>query len=660
MYAQVVLNNNPLERRFTYSVPEDFECMVGVRVMVPLGNREVTGYVVAIQESIDETPYTIKAIKRVVDKEPLFGEREIALADWMSRFYLCSEGEALSCMIPGGRRDADSPALPVDEQSLAVSEDLLSEEQQEAIRAILSDTRRLHYLYGVTGSGKSEVFIRVAEQVVQSGKQVIYLVPEITLTHQLARQVASRFENRVAILHSGMTPSQRITAWRKIKRGEIQIAIGARSAVFAPFERLGLIIIDEEHETSYKAGNAPRYHARQIAQRRVGETGALLIMGSATPSLESWHMMTQDLVVKHRLSTRVGGGGPPQISVVNMLGEQHLLSRTLVSQMRDTLARKRQTILFLNRRGFSHFFHCNACGYEMSCPHCSVSLTFHKHAGKMVCHYCGYSRKPISVCPECSSVDVGYGTFGTEMVEQEVRNLLPQAKIARLDTDSVRDKKAVGTLLSDFREGKIDILLGTQMVAKGLNFPLVDLVGIVLADSALNLPDFRAQERTFSLIVQVSGRAGRYNNAGRVVVQSYHPENLAIRLAVKGDVETFYTEELQSRAMTGFPPLTRLINFVVRGRNKERTAKEIEQLHALVERLLESMKASRVQTEDIPDILGSAPCPLEKIAGNWRHHLVLRGKHIGRLLQVADAIRRTYTVPSGMYLEIDIDPLHML
>ncbi len=659
MYAQVVLNNNPLERRFTYHIPEDFVCMVGMRVTVPFGNREVTAYVVAIEDTVGETSFTIKSIKRVIDSEPLFGEREIALAGWMSRFYLCSESEAISCMIPGGRRDADTPALSVDEQSLAISPDLLSAQQQQAIDAILSDSRKLHYLYGVTGSGKSEVFLRVAEEVIKSGKQVIYLVPEITLTHQLARQVALRFDSRVAILHSGMTPSQRIASWRKIRRGDVQLTIGARSAVFAPFEHLGLIIIDEEHENSYKAGNAPRYHARQVAQKRSGESGALLLMGSATPSLESWHMMTQELVVRHRLTHRVAGGVPPEISVVNMLGEQRLLSRALIKEIRATIARERQTILFLNRRGFSHFFHCNSCGFEMSCPHCSVSLTFHKHAGRMVCHYCGYSREPIRVCPECSSVDVGYGTFGTEMVEQEVQSLFPQASIARLDTDSVRDKKAVGEILSDFREGKIDILLGTQMVAKGLNFPLVDLVGIVLADSALNLPDFRAQERTFSLIVQVSGRAGRYNNAGKVVVQSYHPENMAIRLATTGDIESFYSQELESRALTGFPPMTRLVNFVLRGRNKDRTAKEIERLHAMVEQLLDSMRAS-VRNEDIPDILGSAPCPLEKIAGNWRHHLVLRGGRIERLIQVASAVKQEYTVPSGMYLEIDMDPLQML
>lgn len=662
MFAQVVLSN-PLEQRFTYAISEDMVCEVGMRAVVPFGNREVTAYVVACLDRIEETRYTIKPIKRMIDKEPLYGEREILLAQWMARFYLCSEGEALSGMIPGGRRDVDPPLMPIDGQELAVAAEHLSEEQREAITSILSSKEQLHYLYGITGSGKSEVFLQVAEQVIQQGKQVIYLVPEITLTHQLARQVSKRFENRVAILHSGMTPSQRLTAWRKIKRGEVEMAIGARSAVFAPFENLGLIIIDEEHENSYKAGNSPRYHARQIAQKRASDSNALLLMGSATPSLEAWHMMEEGRICKHVLSQRVGGGSPPKITVVNMLGEQRLLSRKLLEMMKQTLDMKRQVILFLNRRGFSHFFHCNSCGYEMTCPHCSISLTYHKKENRMVCHYCGYSRKPISVCPECNSVDVGYGTFGTEMVENEVKQFFPLAHIARLDTDSAKDKQRVAQVLSEFKNGSIDILLGTQMVAKGLNFPLVDLVGIVLADSSLNLPDFRSQERTFSLILQVSGRAGRYNNAGKVVVQTYHPDNRAIMCATQNDLQTFYSEELSARKETAFPPFTRLVNFVVRGRSKEKTAKAMVDLHSMIESLLLEMGSAYVDNgdkKDIPDILGSAPCPIEKIAGNWRHHLVLRSTNPARLLQVATAVHQQYKTPSSIYLEIDLDPLQML
>jgi primosomal protein N' (replication factor Y) len=658
MYVEVVLNN-PLDRRFTYAVPEGLMCDIGMRVQVPFGAREVTAYVVDTHQTVEDVPFVIKDVKRVIDTQPLYGRQEIALAVWMSRWYVCSEGEALSCMIPGGRRDVDPPVMPIDEQELAIADEHLSLEQQQAIDEISQSTQPLHYVYGVTGSGKSEVFLRVAEHVIASGRQVIYLVPEITLTHQLAQQVSKRFENQVAILHSGMTPSQRIAIWRRIRRDEIQMVIGARSAVFAPFTRLGLIIIDEEHENSYKSGNVPRYHARQVAQKRVLDVQALLVMGSATPSLEAWHMIQEGHVIQHYLPNRVAGGRPPEISVVNMLAEQRLLSRALREAIQKTLNHGRQTILFLNRRGFSHFFHCNACGYEMSCPHCSVSLTYHKSAHRMMCHYCGYSQMPVSVCPSCASVDVGYGTFGTEMVESEVKQLFPQARIARLDTDTARKKDTVASVLSDFRAGKTDILLGTQMVAKGLNFPLVDLVGIVLADSALNLPDFRAQERTFSLIIQVSGRTGRYNDAGRVIVQTYHPENSAIALACQGNLAAFYQQELEMRKSAGFPPYRRMVNFVIRGKQKIRTVNEMERLRSIVEQLLEQL-APTVSSDDLPDIMGSAPCPLERIAGNWRHHLVLRGRNAARVLQITTAVRMQYTPPSGVYLEIDIDPLQML
>lgn len=657
MYVEVVLNT-PLRQRFTYQAQADSLAQLGMRAIVPFGKREVTAYIVAVREAIEPTGYEIKTLKRLLDKEPLFGEQEVELAKWMGRFYLCSEGEALSTMIPGGRREMEPQALAIDEDAIDIEESQLSEDQSRAIQAITTSEQAMHYVYGVTGSGKSEVFLRVARNVIDSGRQVIYLVPEITLTHQLARQVSQRFEGKVAILHSGMTPSQRLSAWRKIKQGKVQIAIGARSAVFAPFERLGLIIIDEEHEHAYKSGNNPRYHARQVAQKRIGDCNALLVMGSATPSLEAYLMMEEGKIGRHVLASRVAGGVTPTVTVVNMLGEQRLLSRKLVSEMKATLDGGRQVILFLNRRGFSHFFHCRSCGYEMACPHCSVALTYHKGKNRMVCHYCGFSRIPMSTCPECHSVDVGYGGFGTEMVEQEVGRFFPGSRIARLDTDSAKDKPMVAEILEEFRAGRIDILLGTQMVAKGLNFPLVDLVGIVLADSGLNLPDFRSQERTFSLIVQVSGRAGRYNDIGKVVVQTFHPDNTAIRLATDVAIEQFYSQELVARRETGFPPYTRLVNFVVRGRNKDTCAATIAAVGELVRSCIDSMRLSAVT--ELPDVLGMAPCPIEKIAGNWRFHLVLRGGHIGRVLQVASVVYEQFKAPSGTYLEIDVDPLHML
>lgn len=658
MFAQVLLDT-PVKHVFTYRLPDSMHAVTGMRCQVPFGRREVTAFIVETADQLPDTSYEIKEIKRMIDKEPLFGKAEVELAQWMGRFYVCSPGEALAAMVPSGRRDIGLPPFECGEFGLEIEPEQLSEPQRRAIDSILSSSSSLHYLYGVTGSGKSEVFLRVAQAMIERNLQVIYLVPEITLTHQLARQVMGRFKNRVAVLHSGLTPSQRLAEWKRIKRGEVDVAIGARSAVFAPFERLGLIIIDEEHENSYKAGATPRYHARQVAQRRAVAHKAMVLMGSATPSLESWQMMAEGVVVRHDLPFRVAGGAPPAISIVDMLGETRTLSRRLLSEIDHVLNRDKQVILFLNRRGFSYFFHCRSCGFEMTCPHCSVALTFHKEHNRMVCHYCGFRQEPVQACPDCSSLDVGYSGFGTEMVEEEVAQAFPTARVARLDTDAARQKNAVAKILDDFREGRLDILLGTQMVAKGLNFPLVELVGIVNADSSLNLPDFRSQERAFSLIVQVSGRSGRYNDQGKVVVQTYRADNPAVMCATTGRFAQFYEQELAIRRETGFPPFSRMVNFTLRSRSKEKSHQAVEALAALTEQLLSAMRHSG-GGEGLPELFGHAPCPLERIAGNWRHHLVIRGREAGRLLWLASLLEERFTCPSGVYMEIDVDPLQLL
>ena len=414
------------------------------------------------------------------------------------------------------------------------------------------------------------------------------------------------------------------------------------------------LIITTRNMNTIQSGSNPRYHARQVAQRRVGEHGAKLVMGSATPSMEAFLMMEEGKVVRHLLPRRVAGGGEPQVTVVNMLTEQRMLSRTLVTRMKATLDAGRQVILFLNRRGFSYFFHCRSCGFEMVCPHCSVAMTYHKDKDRMVCHYCGNSRTPMEVCPECHSVDVGYGGFGTEMVEQEVSRMFPDARIARLDTDSAR-KSRCDDVLNEFRE-EHRYPARTQMVAKGLNFPKVDWWGSCWRQCT-HLP-IRLPERTFNLSPG-ERRAGRYSER-RVVVQTFHPDNNAIRMATGGDPEEFYRQELAARKESAFPPYTRLVNFVIRGRSKEKCAQGIESLRLMVGSCIEGLKDVCTDPLDVPDILGTAPCPIEKIAGNWRYHLVLRGYRIARVLQIASTVHQQFKVSSGLYLEIDVDPLHLL
>lgn len=659
MYLDLVFDV-PLQQRFTYAQDDKGEAAVGKRVMAPFGRREVLGYVIGTRESLPEgvAPEAIKKIRRVVDKEPIFGPNEIELALWMASYYLCGTGEALATMIPSGRRETSPEGFLDEEVQIAEQALDLSEEQKRALQTILADPGGhdkgppLYYLYGITGSGKTEVFLRAAEAMLGAGKSVIYLVPEIALTHQVEEAVQKRFGAVATTIHSGMSGSARLTEWGRIRRGEVRIVVGPRSAVFAPVQNLGLIIIDEEHDGSYKSGNTPRYHARQVAFKRCANQGATLVMGSATPSAEAWKLMEEGTIRRLSLSRRLSGGAPPNIKIVDLAGTEGCLSEELKEEIRETARMGRQTILFLNRRGFSYFYHCRQCGYELTCKHCSVSLTYHKQLGKAICHYCGYSAPPPRACPQCGSLEAGFAGFGTEMIEEEVERTFPDLRIRRADADSTAKKGSLRETLDIFRAGGIDILLGTQMVAKGLNFPGVRLVGVVLADTALHLPDFRAAERTFALIVQVAGRAGRYFPDGKVLVQTYRPQDPAITYACDADIEGFYRYELAQRKELGFPPYTRLIRITVRSKQAGLAERAIQRLAGLLKR-------------ELPqgcDVLGPADCPISIIAGNYRKQLILRGSAMAGIHQ---AVKKTMTVYeekkiSGVYVELDVDPVQLL
>lgn len=649
-YAQVVVPI-PLKSEFTYSFDSDqMTVQAGMRVMVPFGKRNLQAYVIDVMDKAPSVDFEIKGITRVIDKEPIFDRKDYELAVWMEKFYFSSRGEVLDTMIPGGRRDTVFSGLDADE-AMPRPDVTLSEEQENAVKTVMETDHRMYYLFGVTGSGKTEVFLRCAEKVIAEGGQVIYLVPEITLTHQLALQVLKRFQNNVAILHSGLTDSQRIAQWRRIKRSEVGLVIGARSAVFAPFSNLKMIIIDEEHENSYKSGNAPRYHARQVAQKRISDCGGKLLMGSATPSLESWQMMKDpSKMVRIDLTHRVGGGSMPRVEIVDMSKEEGIFSKVLQEKMLRTLAAGKQVILFLNRRGFSYYFHCRSCGYELKCPNCDIALTYHKRHNVLQCHYCGYSQKPITVCPDCGSMDVMYSGFGTEQVEQEISRLFPLYGVARLDTDTVaKDRSNIQKTLDDFRAGKIQILLGTQMVAKGLNFPNVQLVGIIMADSGLLIPDFRAEERTFDLLVQVSGRSGRADSNGEVIVQTRMKDNPAISFAAKGDVEGFFNQELSIRKDTKFPPFSRMVNIVVRSSNAAAA-------RGFADTLAKMLTSQARKTL----VYGASECPIEKIRTYYRFQILLRSTNPADMLSLLNRVMKEVKVPYNVSVDIDMDPTDLL
>lgn len=641
----------PLKTEFTYSFDDEFMNVVpGIRVMVPFGKRKTRAYVIEVSDKKPDGKFEIKSIIRVLDRMPIFGESQWKLALWMEKFYFSNRGEVLDTMIPGGKRDVVFGAIE-SEQSVDRPDVVLSDEQQKAVDKITGSENGLFYLYGVTGSGKTEVFLRCAEQIIEQGGQVIYLVPEITLTHQLAIQVLKRFKNNVAILHSGLTDAQRITQWRKIKNNEVSLVIGARSAVFAPCDNLKMIIIDEEHENSYKSSNDPRYHARQVAQKRISDCNGILLMGSATPSLEAWSLMNDSKkMTRINLTSRVGGGSIPKITVADMRGENGIFSSLLIDRMNTVLSRNKQVILFLNRRGFSYYFHCKSCGFELKCPHCDVAMTYHKKSGELVCHYCGHRQRPIRQCPECGSMDVMYSGFGTEQVEAEIARLFPLYRVARLDTDTVSsDRGAIQKTLDEFRKGDIQILLGTQMVAKGLNFPNVQLVGIIMADSGLLIPDFRAEERTFDLLVQVSGRSGRADSEGEVVFQTRMPDNPAIKLASQLNCEEFFSKELSIRKDTGFPPYSRMINVVFRSKNRNDASSSSEALASLCRQLNCNF-----------EVFGSQECPIEKVREYYRYQVLLRGENIQVLIGALNKALSSLKIPASVAVEVDVDPLELL
>jgi primosomal protein N' (replication factor Y) len=649
----------PVDGVFTYSYTpslhekkiEPSEVLKGRRASVVFGRRKVTGFIIAESSRKPDVEFKIKEIKDISDDEPFFGDREIEMAKWLASRYFCSSGEALSAILPGG--SAAKRALAIDnEEAGDYSRHELSSSQQFAVDSVISDDaeNKYFYLHGLTGTGKTEVYLRCAEYFLEKGESVIYLVPEIALTHQLVDEISARFGNKVAVLHSGVSPVKKFEEWKKIRNNQNMFVVGARSAVFAPVMKPGLIIIDEEHESSYKSGNTPRYHARQVSMYLSSVTGCRVLMGSATPSVEAYHLFSIKKFHKLSLTERLSGGKMPLLRVIDMQRETAPFSQPLIEEIKKVKESGGQSVLFLNRRGFSYFLHCKSCGYKMECPNCSVSLTYHRSKNRMSCHYCGYSHAPVDVCPDCGSLDIGYSGFGTEMIEKALSDIFPHYKISRLDTDSASNKGYLKKTIKEFREGKSDILLGTQMVAKGLNFPGVKLVGIILADTGMNLPDFRAAEKTFALITQVAGRAGRFSDDGRVFIQTYSPDSFVIKSAAAMDIEGFYSNEIDVRKQLHFPPFARLFRIVVRSASQSKCESEAMLISCGLEDCAEG---------DI-FLLGPAEAPIFRIANNFRFQIILRSVSFDLIHRTVTRFFNTYKRNPDVYIEIDPDPVSLL
>jgi len=507
-------------------------------------------------------------------------------------------------------------------------------------------------IHGVTGSGKTEVYLAAIEQVVARGKEAIVLVPEISLTPQTIRRFRRRF-SKVAVLHSHMSDAERHRHWQSIASGDVQVVVGARSAVFAPTRRLGLIVIDEEHESTFKQETVPRYHARDVAVKRAQMEGLPVLLGSATPSLESWRNADRGRYTRLAMPNRVEGRPMPIVEIVDLRNEKLPLgglSETLRQAMIQALAEGGQVILLFNRRGFHTFVLCPRCGNVVKCRACDVAATYHKERHILICHTCDAERACPKACPTCAAPGLHYGGIGTERLEREIKIAFPDVVSRRMDSDTMRSPGSHEQVLSAFKAGKVQILLGTQMIAKGLDFPNVTLVGVVNADTALHIPDFRAAERTFQLVAQVAGRTGRGDRLGRVLVQTYSPDHPAIRAAIRHDYEGFAQGELPEREKYGVPPFGRLVRLIARGRQE-----------AAVEAYLEKLAVAFRQAAD-PSvrILGPAPAPILKIRELYRFHLQLRCPNSRPLQTLAGTIPSQHPAPHGIELAIDVDPITML
>ncbi len=661
LVARVVpdLPSGPPGGIYDYAIPEEMrsQLLLGQRVVAPFGRRRIFAFVVELLErsEIDQ----LKVLEGIRDPVPLLFPHQISLARWISSHYLSPLPEVIRAMVPpslrtgkpGGRpRTKSGPGRDGGTKGASVVPDLVLSSAQEAVfapirRAVLWSSPEEFLLFGVTGSGKTEVYLAAIKAALEQGKGAIVLIPEISLTPQTVARFSIHFPDRVAVLHSALSPAERGREWRRVRAGEADVVIGSRSAVFAPMPNIGVVIVDEEDSTSYKQyDRLPRYQAVEVARRLGRILSVPVVLGSATPRLETYHQARELGGMKMlRLPGRYGGRPLPPVSVVDLReelawGNRSPFSRRLSAAVATTLSAGGQVILFLNRRGISSVVLCRSCGEALGCPNCSVSLTLHQSAQLLSCHYCGHQVLLPDLCPNCDGKILRALGAGTERVEAEARSLWPTARILRMDRDTVGHRDAHRDIYMAFAERRADLLIGTQMVAKGWDLPGVRLVGIVNADIALHFPDFRASERTFSLLTQVAGRAGRGDEPAEVILQTYSPEHPAVLRAVDHDYEKFAEVELEARRQMRFPPFSRMIVIT-------RSAAEEEVARGECER--EAVRLRALAAPSGVEILGPSPAFIPKLRTLYRWQISLRGVKL-------EAVRDH--LPTGRGWSVDVDP----
>ena len=642
----------PDKDTFTYKVPAILEnqIQIGSIVDISFGKKTIRGVIDKIQETSDkkQAGYQIKAILSV-NPDFIIPKQYIEVAKWISEYYLCSLGEAIALFLPP-RISKSRNSVVSSQLSVINTKVKLNTEQSEVfnrLKSKLDNPEKPALLYGVTGSGKTEVYIKLAEEVLHRNKQVIILTPEIMLTPQIVNKFEECFPGLVCLMHSGLSASQKYKSYKDFYNNEKKIMIGPRSALLVPSNNLGLIIIDEEQEDAYKQEKDPRYHAVSIAEIIAKKTESLLLLGSATPRIETYHKAIKGEYELFNLKNRYQKMILPTAEIVDLKNEIKYdnlspISGKLQKKIQEVLDNKRQIILFLNRRGMATFVSCRECGEVILCPNCSVPMIYHVYDKKNIldCHHCDFKTKVPDICPECGSQKIKFFGAGVDKIESEVINMFPKARIRKVDAKSLSNKNDYIKLHQDIKDHKIDILIGTQILAKGLDIPAVDLVGVISADTGLHLPYYRAGEKVFSLITQVSGRSGRKDNVGQTIIQTYWPESNAVLLAAKHDYHTFYESEIKDREKLGYPPFCHLVSVVSENANESKAKNEINEI-------AEKLKKGKI------NFIGPAKCFLSRINNKYRYHLIIKTDKLPNS-------KITEVFKTNPYLVWDVDPVDLL
>ncbi|MDR1952327.1 MAG: primosomal protein N' [Elusimicrobiota bacterium] len=659
----------PINKTFHYLsaqniIPAD---IIGRRVKVPFGQRKLIGY--ALREVNDvnnlqnKSNFKLKEILEVIDCEPIIYRESIELAKYMSENYICSIGEAVSSIISPSmkapKRISKKKAAPY---IISSESPLLNSYQQNAVdlisQSILNYTnpqKNNFLIHGVTGSGKTEIYLNCIDFAIKNGKSAIMLIPEISLTAQFVETVTKRFGDIVGVWHSGISNIDKYKLFCKSLHGEIKIMLGTRSAIFAPFKNIGIIVIDEEHEDTYKQEQKPSYDAREIAFWRGEYHEASVVLGSATPSLETYKSALENKMTLIKLPERIDKKDMPNIEIIslkNRLKAGGLLLSETVDALSKTLARKEQAIVFLNRRGFSTSLMCKNCQTVYQCPNCSISMVYHSKPASLRCHYCGYVKNLPAICPECKSKEIAVFGRGTQRVEDELNKLFPSAKIFRLDKDTASLKENYGKAYHGIKNDEYDILLGTQMIAKGFDFPRVSLVCIIDADTSLYLPDFKSAEKTFQIITQVAGRCGRGKTQGNAIIQTSRPEHYAIKYAKTHDYESFYQKENSKRQAMFYPPFCDISKIVIKNKDNDRCEIEADNLIKILENIAEQNKLNL-------KLLGPAPAYIAKLYNVYRQHIIIKGmrKEILRLMELSGEFKKKF---SDTQIGIEMSPSNLI